>query len=330
MSRTEKYLPFILALILPLLSSLHKTIGQSVSTPEIGIPRYFVVCCLLLTFWYYNKSLVFYDTKLIKAISRPIALVLVNLLVVIAMVSVEFFLVPDIWSLQEIVPPWLFGIRLSVVIVAFVMILFALKSLREREVLKRQNLALQSISLKAQLETLKQQLNPHFLFNSLNTLIDLIEDDPESAVEFVRHFSYIYRVVLQSSKHDMVSLKDEMDFLEVYWKLLQTRFKDGIKLHIDVDEESLEKQIPPLSLQLLIENAVKHNEISKNKPLVLTVSSNESNIVVENTYTPKKFSVNGEGFGLQNLTERFEYLTQLPIEYGVHGDKYRVVLPLKN
>ncbi|MEM9327220.1 MAG: histidine kinase, partial [Bacteroidota bacterium] len=180
---------------------------------------------------------------------------------------------------------------------------------------------------KAELNAMKQQINPHFLFNSLNTLIDLIEDDQEKAVEFVRSFSNLYRIVLQSSRHNLILLEDELAFLNYYWELLKMRFNDTVELNIDLPEHFLTYMIPPLSLQLLVENAVKHNQFSRDRPLVLKIFSEEGAIKVTNELNPKVYEEHESGFGLQNLQKRFTSLiSPITIE---KGDKFfSVTLPV--
>jgi two-component system, LytTR family, sensor kinase len=204
----------------------------------------------------------------------------------------------------------------------------ALRMTKQQEYLYAQNLLLQTEKLKSELETMKQQINPHFLFNSLNTLIDLIEEDQKKAVGFVRVFSNLYRVVLQSSRRDFVFLEDELTFLNDYWELLKIRFNGAVHLTVNIPAEMRKVLIPPLSLQLLIENAVKHNKATGETPLRIEVFETNNTLVIQNNINPKPFVSHSEGLGLVNLQKRFSLLVA-PIEYGVDKDVFKVILPLK-
>jgi LytS/YehU family sensor histidine kinase len=135
-------------------------------------------------------------------------------------------------------------------------------------------------------------------------------------------------VVLQSSKHDFISLEDELKFLMEYWNLLKVRFRDAIQLKVNIPSEKHNLHIPPLSLQFLVENAVKHNQASKNSPLLIEIMAHDNSLIVNNKITPKSYPVEGEKVGLKNLQHRFQVLHQ-PIEYGEEKGYFVVRLPLK-
>jgi len=206
---------------------------------------------------------------------------------------------------------------------------YSLKSRKKNALLQIQNLSLQAKNTKAQLEIFKQQINPHFLFNNLNTLIDLIEEDQEKAIEFVHHFSSLYRFVLQSSKRDLVLVEEEIIFLNSYWELLKTRFSSGIQLSVHISESVKKKMVPSFSLQLLIENAVKHNEILAGNPLVIDIFDTDNCIQIENKIIPKAYLGNSVGVGLRNLQHRFLFLLGKEIEFGIRNNRFIVSLPLK-
>ncbi|WP_164914227.1 sensor histidine kinase [Aquimarina sediminis] len=194
------------------------------------------------------------------------------------------------------------------------------KDLLENERLKQQN-------LQKELTALKNQINPHFLFNSLNSLNSIVRDNKE-ATTFVHKLSFMYRYILQSGDRDLVSLKEELKFLESYIHLVKTRYRDRFTIDVSIDEKYLEKEIPPLALQLLVENAVKHNEISKSNPLHVLVYVKDGFIYVENRIRPRTSFVDSTGNGLMNLDKRYFLLKKEHISISNADNVFRVKLPI--
>ncbi len=327
MSRTEKYLPFILAFIMPVMSSLNYD-GPKPHGFEAHqiIQKYLEIVTFLLGLWFLNKQLFFVKRRKFLLPTRLVG-ILVNGGVILLVLAIDYYLLPN--GLTNDVPIPMLAFRISLATLIFTLILRTMATYKERSNLKIQNLELQSENLKFQMELMKQQINPHFLFNSLNTLLDLVEEDQKAASSYVKSFSRLYRVVLQSSKHDFVPLGDELKFLSDYWNLLKVRFNDSIELNIDIDEDKANSLIPPLSLQFLVENAVKHNEANKNKPLVISINETMEGLEVRNELIPKLSMVQSEKMGLKNLQQRFSRLHQ-PLDYGIEGNDYVVKIPLKN
>lgn len=195
------------------------------------------------------------------------------------------------------------------------------ESLLENEKLQQQN-------LQKELTALRNQLDPHFLFNSLNTLTALVRDN-EVAATFVSKLSHMYRYILQSGDRDTVCVKDELKFLESYTYLIRTRYRDlCFKVDIKIDPSHLNMMIPPMALQLLMENAVKHNEISKGCPLLVSIYSEGDKIVVVNKLRPRATPVDSMGNGLFNLDKRYELLRKQHISIRKDEDEFSVKLPL--
>lgn len=195
-------------------------------------------------------------------------------------------------------------------------------TVKEAEELKKANLM-------SQLESLKNQVSPHFLFNSLNTLSSLIEENQEQAVKFVNQLSRVYRYLLQSNEKQLTTVKDELDFLQAYFFLLKTRFGEGLTLTIDLPEEVYLSSIPPLTLQILLENAVKHNIVSVSKPLVITISSCDADhICVENNLQKKTLNVASNGMGLTNIAAKYKLLNKPAIDIDNRVGTFKVTLPL--
>ncbi|WP_276388972.1 sensor histidine kinase [Eudoraea chungangensis] len=275
-----------------------------------------------------NSNWGYFFTKYKKVI-RVVAVIILNLGILLAGATVlDFifdFIIGNPLSVQE--KGFLFfELTVLVIILLFVSRILRLQlvtqvSLVENERLKQQN-------LQTELAALKNQIDPHFLFNSLNSLSCLIKDN-DSASQFVKKLSFMYRYILQSGDRDLVSLKEELKFLDSYCYLMKTRYRDRFRLVIDIDEKYLSKQIPPLALQLLVENAVKHNEISESNPLTVNVFSQDGSIYVENKLQPRTVMSEGTGNGLVNLDKRYYLIEKQRITISKDDNKFSVKLPLK-
>jgi hypothetical protein len=195
-------------------------------------------------------------------------------------------------------------------------------SLNEAERLKRE-------FVQAQLDGLKSQVNPHFLFNSLNTLVYIIPEDPEKAVEFVQKLAKVYRYILEIQERRLIPLWEEMEFLESFIFLHKERFCDNLRLNIEVPKSERNHLIVPLSLQLLFENAIKHNIISKEKPLSISLKVEDGKrLVLTNTLQLRSNPEPGTKTGLANIKSRYEYFSDQPVIIEDTGKEFIVSLPL--
>lgn len=182
-------------------------------------------------------------------------------------------------------------------------------------------------SIKAQYESLKNQVNPHFLFNSLNALTNLVYQNQDQAAKFIKQLSEVYRYVLDSKDKEVVSIEDELKFLKSYLYLQQIRF--GEKLDAEVLLEGARGLVAPLALQMLVENSIKHNIISEEQPLKIRVFLSNSFIVVENSLQRKNvMPEESPGLGLENIRRRYEFLTEVKVEVLETADVFSVKLPL--
>lgn len=173
-----------------------------------------------------------------------------------------------------------------------------------------QVLKLQKENLQSQFEVLKQQVNPHFLFNSLNVLTSLIKADPDLAETFTEKLSKVYRYVLENKEKDLVSLSTEMDFLNAYLFLINIRFSGKIIVEIDIDSKYAEYRVLPIAVQMLIENAIKHNTYSKTNPLLINIYTDENgNLIVCNNLKARETIMASTGVGLENITRRYALIT---------------------
>jgi PAS domain S-box-containing protein len=192
-----------------------------------------------------------------------------------------------------------------------------------------QLLKVQKENLQSQFEVLKQQVNPHFLFNSLNVLTSLIKIDPDLAESFTERLSKVYRYVLENKEKDVVSLSTELEFLNAYLFLLEIRFMNKIVIEINIDKSYYDFQILPIAIQLLIENAVKHNTFSKVKPLKIEIfvdRQQKLNIVNNLNLRETKFA--STGVGLENISRRYALVSDQKPEFNKTGNQFIAKLPL--
>lgn len=192
------------------------------------------------------------------------------------------------------------------------------ESLLEQEKLRQENLV-------AKVERLKKQLDPHFLFNSLSVLSGLVYKDPQLADQFITKLSQVYRYVLEHNDERQVGISKELAVVKAYCFLLNVRFYNQVVLDVEPCETSF--YILPMSIQLLVENAVKHNRISQNYPLVLRIYNSENILWVENSLNLKEVKEESTGIGLKNLEARYKYVTGKPIIIENDGDVFKVGLP---
>jgi LytS/YehU family sensor histidine kinase len=189
--------------------------------------------------------------------------------------------------------------------------------------------ALKQANLQSQLDSLKGQINPHFLFNCLSSLSSLIAEDGKRAEKFVDELASVYRYLLQTNEKELTSLGKELEFAQAYFHLLKTRFTEGIELNIEVEEIYLDYLIPPLTLQILVENAVKHNVILPEKPLTIKAyTDGEENLVIENNLQKKNAQAMSNKMGLANIATKYVLLKQRKIIIRETEDRFIVIIPL--
>jgi two-component system LytT family sensor kinase len=203
------------------------------------------------------------------------------------------------------------------------------RSTQHIQTLQLQTERLQKEAVQAQFDALKNQVSPHFLFNSLSILSSLVEIDTKLSVQFINRLSKAYRYILDQRDNEQVSLKTELDFIESYTFLLNIRFDDRLKVVINVPEAARTRyQIAPLTLQLLVENAVKHNQMSDEDPLTVTIALVGETLRVSNPIQLRPSSGDSTGMGLQNISSRYRLLTDQPVRVGEHNGDFVVIIPL--
>lgn len=200
-----------------------------------------------------------------------------------------------------------------------------LKKTSKKEVVEQKLIAK---SANAQFESLKNQLDPHFLFNSLNVLSSLIDENPRQAQKFTASMSKIYRYVLEQKDKELVTVEDELEFAKTYCELLKTRFEDSVDFVFDVKKEDYKRFVVPLSLQLLLENCIKHNFATSSKPLIIKIYSENDTLCIENNLQVREQIKESSGIGLSNIVQRYSLLTKKNVFIEKSEDYFKVKLPV--
>lgn len=190
---------------------------------------------------------------------------------------------------------------------------------------------LKNVQVQAELQLIKSQINPHFLFNNLNVLSSLVMQNHAEANKFIEEFSKVYRYILHNHESELVPLKTELHFINPYIFLLQKRFGEGLKVNINIPEEYGDRLIIPAALQMLIENAIKHNVVSKNKPLFIDLHANGNNIIeVRNNLQQKQTKEPSTEIGLRNIAKRYMLVSDKEVSIRKNDTDFTVALPLIN
>ena len=183
-------------------------------------------------------------------------------------------------------------------------------------------------SANAQFESLKNQLDPHFLFNSLNVLSSLIDENPDQAQRFTSSMSKIYRYVLEQKDKELVTVEEEIEFAKTYCNLLKTRFEDSVNFEFNVNESVLKSFVVPLSLQLLLENCIKHNFATSSKPLLIKIYSDGDYLYIENNLQQREQMKESAGIGLSNIVQRYSLLSKQNVFIEKSSEFFRVKIPI--
>jgi sensor histidine kinase YesM len=220
---------------------------------------------------------------------------------------------------------YVFSLIITIIITVFFHAVYFYKRLQAIKVTEQTVIAR---SATAQFDALKNQLDPHFLFNSLNVLVSLIEENQKAAVKFTTSLSKVYRYVLEQRNKEVVTIDEELKFAQTYVHLLQMRFEDSLVIDIPEKASNPTDMVVPLSLQLLLENAVKHNVVSDSRPLHLKIYEQDGQLVIENNLQIKGVVKKGSGVGLKNISSRYGLLTHREMSIVKTDDVYRVHIPI--
>lgn len=215
----------------------------------------------------------------------------------------------------------------SIIFVPVFSIYFSLHFLRHWRKSELEMERYQKETMRSQLDSLKNHLDPHFLFNNLNILAALIEKNKEASKEFIHKFAEVYRSILKSKADDLILVSEEMEFIQSYIYLIKTRFEEHIRFDISISDDSNHKMLPPLTVQMLLENAIKHNFITEGKPLVISVKAEGDYMVVSNTLN-KAVDEISSGTGLTNIRRRYAHFTDKPVEVNEANGMFEVRIPM--
>jgi hypothetical protein len=220
---------------------------------------------------------------------------------------------------------YVFSLVITLVISLVFPAVYFYKALTEKKVTEQQIVAKTET---AKYESLKSQIDPHFLFNSLNVLTSLISENPKQAEKFTTKLSKVYRYVLEQKNKDLIELDEELHFAKTYMELLKMRFEDAVIFEIPEKASHSELKIIPLSLQLLLENTIKHNVVSEENPLKVIISEENGYLVVKNNFSPKTILEKGTKVGLNNIVERYNLITLRAVIIDKTPTHFTVKLPL--
>jgi sensor histidine kinase YesM len=250
---------------------------------------------------------------------------------------------------------WIIGICVFALVVVIALIFLLQKNIKQRkdanlslqkqnQLIQKQNkeiekqkkdledytAELEKENVIAQYETLKNQVNPHFLFNSLNVLSSLIKKNPEKAYNFTKEFAKIYRVALSLKENLLINLAEELDFVQSYIHLQKVRFGDNLQVNINISEHCMQLFIPPFALQMIVENAIKHNIISESNPLVINITCQNNKLIIINNLQRRTDNTDSTGIGSKNLKQRYALSGNDQPEFIQLTNQYKVTLPLLN
>jgi len=280
-----------------------------------------------------NKKIPWSEATTKRAVISIVSIVVVNFILVYFCNYINFVLIQKGATTEEFFSGkynymnW-FTINVALLISAFLHakgFMEELKKVSRKEVVEQKLIAK---SANAQFESLKNQLDPHFLFNSLNVLSSLIDENPQQAQKFTASMSKIYRYVLEQKDKELVTVEDEIEFAKTYCDLLKTRFEDSVDFVFDVQKEDYRKYVVPLSLQLLLENCIKHNFATSSRPLVIRIFSEGDILCIENNLQVREQIKESSGIGLANIVQRYSLLTKRNVFIEKSEDYFKVKLPM--
>lgn len=310
------------------------------SLTPIGINSQFLLTTILFLFilgllWFGNTAINRFLDKMTPWLTygaarffAQLALILIYSLIVIniSYYSFKTLFTIDPPTTNQILVMNVYG-GISIIVVTS--IYFGISFLRSWKKSEAEGERMQKEHIKAQLKALQSHLDPHFLFNNLNILSSLIDKDVAQSKLFLDHFAEVYRGLLRKDLEDIIPLKEEIEFLETYLYLVKIRFEEYITVEIDIPDELMKCYIPPLSLQMLVENAIKHNKITETIPLVISLFANDNKegLEIRNSLN-KKASNNEGGSGLENISKRYSYFTHEKVRFFEKDGQFIVNVPL--
>ncbi|MFA7421666.1 MAG: histidine kinase [Melioribacteraceae bacterium] len=312
--KTNGKVGFFFSAFLATTSILNNIQGQTALEFDRIVINWSISLLFLLVIWFINSYLTLYFERAkfsVGIIRRIVIIVLTNTVLLSGFILIAIYILNEFNVLilkKENVYSFVI-IKGFVSVLIIYVIQYALNSDARAQEISMQNQMLKTENIRSQFEALKQQINPHFLFNSLSVLRSMIRSDNKKSEEFVIKLSEIYRQLLLKKEKETVTLEEELAFINDYSFMLFARFENMLTIKIDLSETIMKRELPTFSLQLLLENCIKHNIISKEKPLSIKIFNTDSNsITMENDLQPKISTSKKSGYGLQNLIRRYNLL----------------------
>jgi two-component system LytT family sensor kinase len=339
LTKPTKAYTYSLVISLPfILLALHDIMYGERAFNEWRIWLYSSPLLIVISFlsWYGHVQYEFLIQRKLPALSQTFKRVsfklLTNVVIMTPSVLLIFYLYDWLNILDYKIGPddlkwgYVLGVTINFVFVTLWEVLYLLdkykESLGEKELMEQ-------MSMEQEFETLKSQINPHFLFNCFNTLSSLIHEDKKEAEKFLDELSNVYRYLLKSNEDGVSTVEKELKFIQSYYQLLKTRYGSGLQINMDIDKRYYPYLLPSLCLQLLVENAVKHNVVSKQQPLVIEIFTAAGNkMVVNNNLQRKQIIKHSTRIGLANIRSKYKLMKQKGFQVIEGNDNFMVVLPL--
>ncbi len=326
--RVSGYMIWFSALFMGVLASIPKILQLHITLGELAIDASIAFFFTLFT-WYFNLYQLpkysgepinnrFFNRKLLFSLLAGIGLMII-------LVLLHQLLVPG-YPLRSMLMMYEFrGVLINLTVYVF---LFLLYQSFHAQLISIELERTKAAHVNAQFELLKQQVNPHFLFNSLNTLKSMVDTQDVHSSEFILKLSDFYRFTLENRANNLITLEEELQILDAYLFLLKARFEEGIAMLINLPLNTAGIAIPPFTLQLLAENCIKHNVISLDRPLTIKLYTEGDCLVLENNLQPKLETEPSTGMGLENINQRYLHLSGSPILIEKEANMFKVKLPL--
>ncbi len=285
-----------------------------------------------LIMWLGVRSIVVFLWKNYPWEKNPIWHIIIEVLSILFytfLVGGTFYLIHEYYPIQNFEENMRLSVFFTLMITFFITSIyegyFFFEKWKETRVLS-EKLARENIQ--SQYETLKSQINPHFLFNNLNTLTTLIEEDPKAAVEYVQKTADYYRHILNLKDREVITLAEELELIRTFYDLQRNRYGENFRLDIDIPGHLYQTVVAPLALQMLVENAIKHNIISREKPLTVRIDSNHSYIRVSNNLQRRELDQPSSQFGLKNIADRYSFFSNRGIDISENDSNFTVSIPI--
>lgn len=335
-----KLVPYIFILAFAIVTALLRYLIVPQWTPTIHILVFLIHFTFLSIIWIFIKYLSNFLDKYISFEKAPLKRIVVQILIAVLIIAPVYFIV--VKNIDRLNIPSLtrqFLLVISVLLLVFILLMnlgynaFYFFKQWQRSVEEKAKLEIEALLLSKeknimQYQHLKNQVNPHFLFNTLTSLDGLIVSQPELASQFIRHLSKVYRYVLEHQENEVVSIQTEVNFIQNYIKVLKIKHGDALQIDLQISEEASEKGIAMVTLQMLIDNAIKHNMAHIDAPLHISIRNEGDYLSIKNNKQIRKQIDTSTKHGLKHLTQLYHFITAVPVQINDTPGFFEVKLPL--